>query len=251
MLCLHGDGQLHMTMVEGVGTEVEQDAVHVLTEVGDIAVPVREPLLTTGGPVLAADLVDMTVRSTVKIEVVQPSAILRATPANAFPAQASPRAALEWLGRTATAVPSEVPPDTLKVLVELFKKSGLDATLAMDSRWIAWSWQGGLETTANGRPSAQAMLALTAWVDAQSRTVLHDRTSRSALLMAMVLDGLQPKVSWTPAYAPVECRIAASPSSMTFAKIVSATRVREVAVDLVLARTGAVVSSQHAVGRLR
>jgi hypothetical protein len=250
VLCLHGDGHLAMTGISSVELCGEQDTVEVLTEVGDLVVPAGEPILTTGGPVLGSELVSITRRASVKVEVVQPRGIAEAGGCRAATGAAAAMVALAWLERSWTATPATLPAARRAYLDRLVAASGLKWAGTSDDRWHSWSWQMPADIDRGLRPTAEAMLALTAWTADQSRTVLDDRRIRSALLMAIVLEGDQPRLAWTPGYAPVECRITVHPTAMPFAKLVRASAGSDKVVKINLARPGAIVASQLAVGRL-
>lgn len=250
VLCLHGDGHLRMTRVHSVTPPFKQDVVAVLTEVGDVVVPVHEPLLTTGGPVLASELSALGTQGTIKVEVVQPKGIAAFCPSKVSTGRQAANVALSWLGRHWTAAPTSLSLERRAALATILAKSGLPVTTSADERWLSWTWRPAADVDRTLRPSGEAMLALTAWGDDYSRTILTDRKIRSAILMAITLEGRQAKVAWTPGYAPVECRISVQSAAMPYAKLVAARTLRSQVVTLNLDRVGAVVTSQLAVGRL-
>jgi hypothetical protein len=251
ILCLHGDGQLRMTRISSVTAPLEQQTVSLFTEVGDIEVPAREPVLTANGPVEAAELVAMSDRGVVKVEVVQPNSIATfAQPRKKNTEHKAAVLAMSWLDRHWTAVPATLSGDRLHSLANTITQSQLPAKVSADDRWFSWSWTPVECTDRRARPASETMLSLTAWGDEHSRTTLPDRRTRAAVLMAVCLDGLQVKLTWTPGYAPVECRIGVQRTSMPYAKVAAARLSTSQVVRLGLERVGAVVTSQLAVGRL-
>lgn len=249
VVTLHGDGQLQLTTVAACQQVTDVPGKHVLTEVGDVWLAPHEALLTTTGPLAAGDLPDVLAKSTAKVEVVQPDELMRHIAKPTGTARERALAAVAALGRPFTAIPASVLPVTVAAARQVLKTAGLSFTEHVDDRWVAWNWKP-IEPAGDALPDPDALLALTAWGGTESRTTVDAYATRASILQSLVLERRQPKVSWTPGYFPVECRIGLSPGATAYAKVVAVRQAAFDAVSISLARRGAIITCQMAVGRL-
>jgi hypothetical protein len=258
---LQGNGHLARACLTEEATSLESPCMRVLTDIGDVAVPAKETILTKTGPMLGEDL--RAAFHAVRFPHVEVLGIQDIAEAAPWPRVRTPQrltrkgalAALRSVGQGFSAMPAAAAVEHGPTVTGILKTAGVEWTQHADDRWCSWTWLLAEKSGPNievAYPTADSLLALTAWSDGSSRTVLSQHRLRAKTIASLAWERRAAKVAWTPGYRPVEARIAVAPATVSpYAQVRGAIRERTDVVSLPLDRAGAiVVAGGLAIGRL-
>jgi hypothetical protein len=231
VLVLDAKGVLLFGRLSALEVRTSVSGARVMTELGEVVLVDGMCLLGRAGPI-AAPALRRAIANDVEVQLEGISA--SGIPASKNEAASAKAIACSVLSHFTTgqfAIPKQVSESlTLsRSLSRLFKEAAIRPQKYEDDRWQAFCFTPPKDPGplfGGYAERFERLNAVTAWEEVggrlSARTTDAARTLRAELLLAGASIGLQPHITWTPGYCPVDARISfGSSSTSTFVKVVA------------------------------